>query len=287
MIPLRDPAAETGHADRFEEIPDELDLERVARRRPRQAGGSTASASASRARTSPTSSSGRRSRSRAATRSRAAPELARLTLNVAKAHTDAGASAHGRRLVYGGHTIAIAAAQATRAIPEPGHDRRLARLRPPRAGVRGRRPRDRAQRRGRRSRSTGGGGLVDLRARVQADRSGSGEIADGARLELRGIDGLGAERGSRRWESWTGMRVVEGSAFVAAPLGGMTLAQLGADVIRFDPIGGGLDRNRWPVTEDGKSLFWAGLNKGKRSIQVDLRSPAGQELVDRPDHRSR
>ncbi len=76
-----------------------------------------------------------------------------------------------------------------------------------------------------------------------------------------------------------GMRVVEGSAFVAAPLGGMTLAQLGADVIRFDPIGGGLDRNRWPVTEDGKSLFWTGMNKGKRSIQVDLRSPAGQELA--------
>jgi 2-methylfumaryl-CoA isomerase len=76
-----------------------------------------------------------------------------------------------------------------------------------------------------------------------------------------------------------GMRVVEGSAFVAAPLGGMTLAQLGADVIRFDPIGGGLDRNRWPVTEDGKSLFWAGMNKGKRSVQLDLRSPAGQELA--------
>ena len=76
-----------------------------------------------------------------------------------------------------------------------------------------------------------------------------------------------------------GMRVVEGSAFVAAPLGGMTLAQLGADVIRFDPIGGGLDRNRWPVTEEGKSLFWAGMNKGKRSVQLDLRSPAGQELA--------
>jgi len=76
-----------------------------------------------------------------------------------------------------------------------------------------------------------------------------------------------------------GMRVIEGSAYVAAPLGGMTLAQLGADVIRFDPIGGGLDRTRWPVTDDGQSLFWAGLNKGKRSIQVDLRSPEGQELV--------
>jgi 2-methylfumaryl-CoA isomerase len=76
-----------------------------------------------------------------------------------------------------------------------------------------------------------------------------------------------------------GLRVVEGSAFVAAPLGGMTLAQLGADVIRFDPIGGGLDYRRWPVTDQGDSLFWAGLNKGKRSIQVDVKSAEGKELV--------
>lgn len=76
-----------------------------------------------------------------------------------------------------------------------------------------------------------------------------------------------------------GMRVVEGSAFVAAPLGGMTLAQLGADVIRFDQIGGGLDHTRWPLAADGQSLFWAGLNKGKRSIQLDLRSDEGRELA--------
>ena len=76
-----------------------------------------------------------------------------------------------------------------------------------------------------------------------------------------------------------GMRVVEGSAFVAAPLGGMTLAQLGADVIRFDQIGGGLDHARWPLAADGQSLFWAGLNKGKRSIQLDLRSEPGRELA--------
>jgi 2-methylfumaryl-CoA isomerase len=76
-----------------------------------------------------------------------------------------------------------------------------------------------------------------------------------------------------------GMRVVEGSAFVAAPLGGMTLAQLGADVIRFDQIGGGLDHTRWPLAADGQSLFWAGLNKGKRSIQLDLRSERGRELA--------
>ena len=77
----------------------------------------------------------------------------------------------------------------------------------------------------------------------------------------------------------SGMRVVEGSAFVAAPLGGMTLAQLGADVIRFDLIGGGLDYGRWPITPDGRSLFWAGLNKGKRSIAIDIYSPRGQQIV--------
>jgi 2-methylfumaryl-CoA isomerase len=76
-----------------------------------------------------------------------------------------------------------------------------------------------------------------------------------------------------------GVRVVEGSAFVAAPSGGMTLAQLGADVIRFDQIGGGLDYRRWPLTADGTSLYWAGLNKGKRSLAVDLRSARGRELL--------
>ena len=77
----------------------------------------------------------------------------------------------------------------------------------------------------------------------------------------------------------SGLRVVEGSAFVAAPLGGMTLAQMGADVIRFDPIGGGLDYKRWPVTKNGDSLFWAGLNKGKRSIAIDFRNPEGTALL--------
>jgi len=79
----------------------------------------------------------------------------------------------------------------------------------------------------------------------------------------------------------SGLRVVEGTAFVAAPSGGMTLAQLGADVIRFDPIGGSLDVGRWPVTLEGKSLCWAGLNKGKRSICANLRDPRGQELLTR------
>ena len=77
----------------------------------------------------------------------------------------------------------------------------------------------------------------------------------------------------------SGMRVVEASAFVAAPLGGMTLAQLGADVIRIDAIGGGLDYRRWPVTKHNVSMFWAGLNKSKRSVAINFRSPEGSELA--------
>ena len=79
----------------------------------------------------------------------------------------------------------------------------------------------------------------------------------------------------------SGMRIVEGSAFIAAPSGGMTLAQLGADVIRFDQIGGGIDYRRWPVTDKDKSLYWHSLNKGKRSFAVDFRKPEGRELVTR------
>lgn len=77
-----------------------------------------------------------------------------------------------------------------------------------------------------------------------------------------------------------GLQVVELSAFVAVPLAGATLAGLGADVIRVDPIGGGIDIDRAP-TWQGVSLYWAGLNAGKRSLAVDLRQPEGQDLVRR------
>lgn len=76
-----------------------------------------------------------------------------------------------------------------------------------------------------------------------------------------------------------GLRVVEFSAYVAAPLGGLTLAQLGAEVIRVDPIGGNIDINRWPVNADGRSLYWASLNRGKRSVEIDVRNPQGVKLM--------
>ena len=78
-----------------------------------------------------------------------------------------------------------------------------------------------------------------------------------------------------------GLRVIESSAFIAAPLAGLTLAQFGAEVIRVDMIGGGIDYARMPTTESGRSLYWTGLNKDKKSIAVDIRNPQGRQLVQR------
>ncbi len=76
-----------------------------------------------------------------------------------------------------------------------------------------------------------------------------------------------------------GVRVIESSAFIAAPLCGLTLAQYGADVIRFDLIGGGIDYSRLPVMPGGRSVYWTSLNKGKRSIAIDIRKAEGRELL--------
>ncbi|MDP3853210.1 CoA transferase [Phenylobacterium sp.] len=78
-----------------------------------------------------------------------------------------------------------------------------------------------------------------------------------------------------------GLRVVEGSAFVAGPTCGLYLAQLGAEVIRFDNIGGGPDFRRWPLTPGGDSLYWEGLNKSKKSVAIDLSRPEGRDLAAR------
>jgi len=116
MIPLRDPAAQTGHADRFDDIPAELDPAALRAAVPadwhldqmgeRVTGATFADLKAG----TVWEIEGRDTVT-------AAPELVRLTLNIASAHADAGATAHGRRLVYGGHTISMAAAQLARALP--------------------------------------------------------------------------------------------------------------------------------------------------------------------------
>ncbi|HHX84906.1 MAG TPA: 2-methylfumaryl-CoA isomerase, partial [Actinomycetales bacterium] len=76
-----------------------------------------------------------------------------------------------------------------------------------------------------------------------------------------------------------GLRVVELSSFVASPLCGLTLSQLGAEVIRVDPVGGAADVHRLPVAPDGTSIYWTGLNRGKASVTLDLRSEDGRRAL--------
>ncbi|MCG8505177.1 MAG: CoA transferase [Sphingomonadales bacterium] len=77
----------------------------------------------------------------------------------------------------------------------------------------------------------------------------------------------------------SGLRIIEASAFIAAPMAGLVLAQLGADVVRFDNTGGGIDYTRWPLSPSGRSLYWTGLNKNKKSIGLDLKSPEAREII--------
>ncbi len=116
MIPCRDPNAVTGASDSFDTIPAELDMEQVEAAVPvewrldgfqREIPGEHFEELAK----------GSRYRVEARDSVTSAPELARLTLNVAKAHTDAASSPYGKRLVYGGSTISMASAQIVRALP--------------------------------------------------------------------------------------------------------------------------------------------------------------------------
>lgn len=81
------------------------------------------------------------------------------------------------------------------------------------------------------------------------------------------------------YELLKGVRVIEGASFIAAPYCALSLAQLGAEVIRFDTIGGGPDFHRWPRVEGGGSFYWEGLNKGKKSVALNLSDPRGRELA--------
>lgn len=78
-----------------------------------------------------------------------------------------------------------------------------------------------------------------------------------------------------------GLRIVEGASFIAGPSCALYLAQMGAEVIRFDDIAGGPDFRRWPLAPNGRSLYWEGLNKAKKSVAIDLSRPEGRALAQR------
>jgi 2-methylfumaryl-CoA isomerase len=75
------------------------------------------------------------------------------------------------------------------------------------------------------------------------------------------------------------LSIIEASSFVASPTAGLYLAQLGAEVIRVDQIGGGPDFRRWPQAPNGASLYWENLNRAKKSVALDLSRPEGRELL--------
>jgi acyl dehydratase len=116
MLPLSDPDGRTGHADSLDAIPAELE--------PGALGGAVTGWRLERLRVRRDGAGEDGERPAPGTVWRllggdvvsAAPELARMTLNVAVAHHDARAS--GRRLVYGGQTIGIAASHVSRALPQ-------------------------------------------------------------------------------------------------------------------------------------------------------------------------
>lgn len=116
MIPCRDAAAETGAADEFDWIPSTLSAEQLAAAVPANWAPAVLRDEPLQV-PAPEVAVGDRVRIGPQDTVTCAPELVRLTGNVAYTHTDASRSYLGRRLVYGGHTISLAFAQVTRALP--------------------------------------------------------------------------------------------------------------------------------------------------------------------------
>ena len=78
-----------------------------------------------------------------------------------------------------------------------------------------------------------------------------------------------------------GTTVVDISNFLAAPLASMFLADFGADVIKVERPGLGDEVRRWGEVKNGVGLYYKAVNRGKKSVTADLRTPFGVEVVKR------
>ncbi len=78
-----------------------------------------------------------------------------------------------------------------------------------------------------------------------------------------------------------GVKVVDIASFLAAPLCGMHLADFGADVIKVERPGSGDEIRYWGESKDGVGLYFKMVNRGKRSVTADMRTPLGVEIVKR------
>ena len=75
-----------------------------------------------------------------------------------------------------------------------------------------------------------------------------------------------------------GIRVIEFGNFIAGPFCGMLLADMGAEVIKIEPMSGDLARAIPPII-DGKSAAFTTLNRNKKSLALDLKSNRGRSLA--------
>jgi crotonobetainyl-CoA:carnitine CoA-transferase CaiB-like acyl-CoA transferase len=78
-----------------------------------------------------------------------------------------------------------------------------------------------------------------------------------------------------------GLRVLEFSQLIAAPFCGLTLADLGADVVKVEPPGGDYTRTLDPPLAPGRSAYFQMLNRGKRSVALDFRAEGARALIRR------
>ena len=75
-----------------------------------------------------------------------------------------------------------------------------------------------------------------------------------------------------------GIRVIELANFIAGPLCGTLLADMGADVIKVEPPKGDMGRATPPIRND-ESVSFTALNRNKRSLVLDLKQPEAQEII--------
>jgi crotonobetainyl-CoA:carnitine CoA-transferase CaiB-like acyl-CoA transferase len=73
-----------------------------------------------------------------------------------------------------------------------------------------------------------------------------------------------------------GIKVVEAASMLAAPLGGMMLADHGADVVKIELPGRGDEMRSWGHQKDGLGLYWKVISRNKRLVALDLRSDEGR-----------
>ena len=79
-------------------------------------------------------------------------------------------------------------------------------------------------------------------------------------------------------EALLGIRVLDLSRVLAGPYCTMLLADMGAEIIKLEIPGRGDDSRQFPPFKDGESLYYVNLNRGKRSITLDLKHPEGRRL---------